>query len=80
MLTVREHTESSDFIMTTNVDATYFGSLARFANHSCEPNAELIIHREPRTKVLGVPVLAARRCIVVGEEVNSNPYPRVDNL
>lgn len=75
MLAVREYTESLDFIMTTNIDATYFGSFARFANHSCEPNAELIILREPRSKVLGVPVLVARRFIFVGEEVSTYSFP-----
>jgi palmitoyltransferase ZDHHC9/14/18 len=42
----------------TIIDATRRGTIARFANHSCEPNCEmikLIVHGEPRMALFAGP-------------------------
>jgi palmitoyltransferase ZDHHC9/14/18 len=54
------------FHNNTIIDATR-GTIARFANHSCEPNCEmikLIVHGEPRMALFAGP-----RRIQTGEEL-----------
>lgn len=38
LIVIREHFSSTNRIMRTNIDGTSVGNIARFFNHSCEPN------------------------------------------
>lgn len=67
VLTIREHTATS--ILRTNIDATYVGSVARFVNHSCDPNLHVTMVREHPRQMVGIPVLVAARTVAPGEEL-----------
>jgi len=47
LLVVREHTDGDSRILRCSIDATHHGSVARFVNHSCEPNMSLVMVRAP---------------------------------
>lgn len=67
MLTIKEHV-SDDMIIVTNVDATHHGSLARFVNHSCQPNCTIVMIRD-KNSVVGIPCLMALRIIARSEQL-----------
>lgn len=65
VLVVSEHI--GDQTIVTCIDPKYFGNIGRYANHSCEPNANLLpVRIEGTTPRL---CLFASRDIQVGEEV-----------
>jgi hypothetical protein len=75
ILTVREHFNSGS-ILRTNIDATHVGGIARFVNHSCNPNMKLVVYRENNSSLdtrnlIGIPIFVASRVIHPGEQVNS---------
>lgn len=75
ILTVREHFNSGN-ILRTNIDATRVGGVARFVNHSCNPNMKLVVYREndgclDTRNLIGTPIFVATRVIHPGEQVNS---------
>ncbi|KAI6181020.1 hypothetical protein M3Y98_00784000 [Aphelenchoides besseyi] len=65
IFTLNEHT--GDECHQTFIDATKFGNLARFCNHSCDPNLQPMILRYGRS----IPVMALFACrdIQVGDEL-----------
>jgi SET domain-containing protein len=70
VLTIKE--VHDNFVLVTNVDATSYGNVSRLVNHSCEPNAEVYMHRPSKESVLALPTLRALRVIGCGEEVLYN--------
>ena len=68
VLTVREHGAAAGRVLRTNVDATHFGSVARFVNHSCAPNLNVTMVRAGGAgQLVGVAVLVARVAVAPGE-------------
>lgn len=67
VLTIKEHV-SDDMIIVTNVDATHHGSLARFVNHSCQPNCTIVMIRD-KNSVVGIPCLMSLRIIARSEQL-----------
>ncbi|KAI6206836.1 hypothetical protein M3Y94_00959500 [Aphelenchoides besseyi] len=65
IFTLNEHT--GDDCHQTFIDATKFGNLARFCNHSCDPNLQPMILRYGRS----IPVMALFACrdIQAGDEL-----------
>lgn len=61
----KEKTPSRTFITTIN--AEYYGNVARFVNHSCDPNCEVVLVRVD--SVLPKICLFAKRDIVAEEEI-----------
>ena len=70
ILTIKEHI-SDDMIIVTNVDATYYGGLARFVNHSCVPNCKIVMIRTDKS-VVAIPCLVSLRYIPKGEQLTFN--------
>ena len=70
ILTIKEHV-SDDMVIVTNVDATHYGGLARFVNHSCDPNCKIVMIRTD-TNIVGFPVLMSLRHIPKGEQLTFN--------
>ena len=72
ILTIKEHIINNngidDIVMVTNIDATSHGGLARFVNHSCNPNCRIDMIRTERT-LLGIPCLVAIKLISIGEQL-----------
>jgi len=73
ILTVREHFKTGS-ILRTNIDATHVGGVARFVNHSCNPNMKLVVYRENNSSLdtrnlLGTPIFVASRVIHPGEQL-----------
>lgn len=58
------HMDGTDIV----IDGIYYGGYAKFANHSCSPNAQYIIHRLPDSPV-DVVFIHATRDIPAGDEV-----------
>lgn len=56
-------------ILSTSIDASRMGNIARFVNHSCDPNAEIIMLRDSPTSILGIPVLRAVKTIAPTEQI-----------
>lgn len=49
ILTIKEliiDKDEEDILLCTNIDATKFGSIARFVNHSCQPNLNVKMLRQ----------------------------------
>jgi SET domain-containing protein len=49
ILTIKEliiDKDKGDILLCTNIDATKFGSIARFVNHSCQPNLNVKMIRQ----------------------------------
>jgi SET domain-containing protein len=69
ILTIKEHI-SNDMVIVTNVDATNYGGLARFVNHSCSPNCKIFMIRDKN--VVGLPCLMSLRHIPKGEQLTFN--------
>jgi SET domain-containing protein len=70
ILTIKEHV-SDDMVIVTNVDATQYGGIARFVNHSCDPNCKIAMIRTD-TNIVGIPVLMSLRHIPKGEQLTFN--------
>lgn len=64
----------------TTVDATDHGGVARFVNHSCDPNIKLTPIRKTRADVIPTLAFVARRRIEAGEEVTLDYSGFSDNL
>ncbi len=45
LLVLREWVQQRGAFLRTNIDGTYQGSIARFCNHSCEPNLKPFLVR-----------------------------------
>ena len=68
-LTVREHFPSG-CILRTNIDAEHVGGgLARFVNHSCDPNLHVVLWRRDGDSLVPLPVFATKRAVRAGEEL-----------
>ena len=58
----KENSEGSDIIMTTCIDARFYGNYTRFINHSCSPNLVMVAVRRDSI----VPNLCLFMCAAVG--------------
>lgn len=58
-----------DIVLISNFDATFFGGLARFVNHSCSPNCEVVLLRSSPQDLIGVPVIKSLIDISPGQEI-----------
>jgi histone-lysine N-methyltransferase SETMAR len=67
LLIIREFIAARQMILRTNIDATRQGNVARFLNHSCDPNLALFLVRIH--SVVPHVVFFASRDIVAGEEL-----------
>ncbi|GAQ77873.1 Putative histone H3 (Lys9) methyltransferase [Klebsormidium nitens] len=69
LLVVREHLPSKTASLRLNIDATHFGNVARFVNHSCDGgNATRVLVRQTGWPLPHV-ALFANREILAGEEI-----------
>ena len=66
LLVLKEHVLMGN-IFRTHIDATHYGNVARFINHSCEPNMVMfpVRHNSPVPKLC----LFSSRAIDAGEEL-----------
>ena len=69
LLVIKEHSGENK-VLKTHIDASKQGNVARFMNHSCESNMELVPVRD-NTPVPRLCLFAARN-IKVGEELTFN--------
>ncbi|KAH3756586.1 histone-lysine N-methyltransferase SETMAR [Pelomyxa schiedti] len=70
LLTTREIIETpqgNNKVLTLNIDSTTQGNIARFFNHSCEPNLSLLLVRT--TSLLPQVAFFTSRAVVTGEEL-----------
>ena len=78
VLTVREHAAKASFTLRTAIDARRRGGVARFANHSCDPNMEVLTKR---SRINQVPALAlvTKRAVSANEELTFD-YSAADSM
>ncbi|CAN0383233.1 unnamed protein product, partial [Ectocarpus fasciculatus] len=79
ILTVKEIYDGGENPVTivTNIDATLKGGVARYINHCCDPNLDVVMDREIAAfgtsdrpaNLIGVPTFVTRRLILPGEEL-----------
>ena len=67
LMKFKEHFASGSVTLTTHVDATYKGNVARFINHSCAPN--LVVFPVRSNSVVPRLCLFAKMDIAAGEEL-----------
>lgn len=75
VLTMKEHIESANKdlgevqVLISNVDASYKGNIARYVNHSCNPNMYVKMIRQSIDSIVGIPVFKSLRVIAPGEQL-----------
>ena len=69
ILTIKEHIINNELVIVTNIDATCHGGVARFVNHSCNPNCRIDMIRSEKS-LLGIPCLVSTSLIPVGEQLS----------
>ena len=68
ILTINESSIiSTDVTFKLHYDATFYGNLGRFVNHSCDPNCSVIILRVD--SMLGLPAFVSNKIIYRGQQV-----------
>ena len=76
ILTIIEHlvSDNNTIILRSNIDATNYGNIARFMNHSCDANCVVIMCRNSRNNedIVGIPLIMTKRVIHVNEELTFN--------
>ena len=68
ILTINETSiTSSDITFKLHYDATYFGNVGRFVNHSCDPNCNIVILRTD--SMLGLPAFVSKEVVYRGQQL-----------
>jgi len=78
LMVVREFIQSRQCTLRTNIDCTFYGNVARFINHSCEPNLvpEIVRVDSPIPRI----GLFACRDIAQGEEITFDYGGNEENI